>query len=352
MPRSIVSPTSSRKPSRKPLAGPLAALVLFALLVVTGCGTAEPEPAAWDGPEWARELIAAMESSPQPEAPSAASPGADGSGAGTVMWALRPVADDRAELGVYRLAPDEASRAGAAGADPAAEAGEKAASVVEPVPSGQVALVDPIGNRFFLPAALVWPWVPAPATPGQVVTAYRSDAGLVVGRLRSAESGGQPIVAFDWNGVSVERAMPFVHAAAHLPRRVEVLPRPVEIVASSQPAANAHSSAVDTGRLAWEVARADGRVWLLDEAGRVEIRPAAEVGDAASWTEDPAPGDHARLFSWSEGLLPVTIEEVLEPGLRYRVALAADGGATGGQNGMVSSRAVPFDALLPERPAS
>lgn len=280
------------------IAIPFAAALLALLAVGCGCPTPDASGGAAQ-PPWLAELVSAADTTAESPAP------------GTRVWAARPMAETGlARLGLYRLAAADG---------PGAEA-EGEAKVDNGADDGLLALEDAIGNRFELPAALVWPVAPVEQEPepGRAVLAHHPDAGPVSARWVGAGEDGLSTVALDWNGVTVEAEVELVQDPSALPRRV---------------------LAAET--LGWAFAEAAGRLWVLDPAGRVSIHGADGVQDIAA--SDPAPGEAVRVYTWAAGLESAKVEAVIEPGLRYRVRLNESDGAADGSPVIV----VPFDALLP-----
>ncbi len=246
-------------------------------LVLLAACTGDPAPDAADGRTaaprqagWLAEL---------PERPVTAS-------VGDSVWAVVPrPGSGAAELAVYRVAA---------------------------VAGATATLVDDIGNRYEeVPGALVHALAGAVGelAPGAPVLADRWGAHRVVGRVVEAAADGA-VVAYDWNGETVREPL---SVAVPLPAAGDSLTlRPLVYTAED-----------GARRLGLGVAEDEARVWIRAAGGFVAVREKASVEPADGLgARDFAVGEAVRVDDWALGLRDGTVAEVLEPGLRYAVALA------------------------------
>ena len=257
-----------------------AATLTFGLAAILGaCGGAGDSgdgavdaPAAW--PSWLAEL------------PEQAAEGV----AGEPVWAVVPErGSENATLATYRL---------------------------EAVSGSTAVLVDTLGNRFEdIPGALVHPvsaFSAADLPSGAPALAERWDAGTVVGRVERPEEGELEL-AYDWNGVTLQTPME------------TVMPLPAE--GDRQVLRWVAFPASSTGS-AWFkglcFAESPSQLWIRTDAGHVEViakdavRTLSDLGQA-----DFQAGTAVAAYSGGHGYRDGSIREVLEPGLRYAVELAA-----------------------------
>ncbi len=264
---------------------PWRGLIWPALFVLaTGCvGPASDVPTddRPSPPSWLAELPTAVVTAP-----------VDG-----LVWAVVPeLGSEAAKIATYRLAETEAG----------------------------VVLVDPLGNQFAeVPEVLVHPVSGVSSTEltvGMPVLANRWDVGRIIGRVASVD-GEILAISHDWNRATVTGVMDVV---APLPAEAE---SPVlQWVAYPSAASTAGDATELLKGLCF--AEHDGRLWLTDDSGNVEI----VAHDAVTVLSDlgrlePSAGDRVSAYSWGAGFRSGIVAEVLEPGLRYTVSF--DDGETG-----------------------
>ncbi|MEM7587899.1 MAG: hypothetical protein AAF560_31210 [Acidobacteriota bacterium] len=248
--------------------GWIASLAIAAILA--GCGAPAPDGSTSEpsGPSWVADL---------PASPADLTDGQQ-------VWAVVPVlGSEAARLVTYRASVTEAG----------------------------AALVDSLGNRFEeVPAGLVH-MLPegSELAVGMPVLASRWDTGPVVGRVASLE-GAAVTVSHDWNGVTVSN----------------VMDRIVPLTAKDESPLLRWVAYSEGEGTAWRkglcFAQHDGRLWLTDGSGYATI----VAQDAANVLTDlgqlePAVGDRVFAYTSGAGFRAGAVTEVLEPNLRYAVAL-------------------------------
>ncbi len=247
------------------------------LLLLSGCGSPSSEEANDGGPSqpsWLADLPTTTITVP----------------VGELVWAVVPaLGSDAATIATYRLV----------------DAG-----------AGGTALIDTLGNQFGgVIGALVHATSEVPVAElaiGEPILASRWDAGPVIGQVASLDDETVTI-SHDWNGVTVTGAMDVV-----TPLASDGEVAPLRWVAYPSPTSEESGASVWLKGLCF--AEHDGRLWLRDDSGNVEIvaRESVKVLSDLGRLE-PAVGDQVSAFAWGSGFRPGVIAEIPEPGLRYTV---------------------------------
>jgi hypothetical protein len=172
-----------------------------------------------------------------------------------------------------------------------------------------VAVVDGMKHRHVgVPRALVHPVGSAEGLkPGDVALCARWTTPSTVCRIEQLEGGKVVRAAYDWAGVTKHSAVD------HAEKLAESL-RPLAFASYPLEGRRSRGQVVAIDRQ---------RVWLLGESGHITKHPRHQVRRSR-----PAPalkdGSLIYAFRWGRGYQRGRVVEVLEPGLRFRIALEGD----------------------------
>ncbi|MCA9621711.1 MAG: hypothetical protein KC731_21960, partial [Myxococcales bacterium] len=177
---------------------------------------------------------------------------------------------------------------------------------VEGIYDGYYSLLDLKGQRVdHIPSALVHRATRARLKGGEVVLFYTPSAPAFLGRVGELVPGGHIEVSYDWAGetkrAKVDHAEPPVDGI-----------RPMAYV--SFPKSGDQSRGL-------VVALDDLRAFIRTASGHVERHPRAGVRSLPIPRADWEVGARVLAHRWAIGMVTGTVSEVLEGGLRYRIAV-------------------------------
>ena len=191
---------------------------------------------------------------------------------------------------------------------PSSEMALVAVYTVEGVRGNRANLIDKLGQKVHgIPGALIHPLgASSHLKLGEVALCYTWSTGTTLGRVAKARER-EVQIEVDWAGAtrttSVDHAEPMVKSVA-----------PLAFV--SYPKFGRPSKGL-------VVALSKDKVWLQTSSGHVEIHDRSAVAVLEVPTEDLEVNAKVEAYGWTTGYEAGTIRRVLEPGLRYSVALPA-----------------------------
>jgi hypothetical protein len=185
---------------------------------------------------------------------------------------------------------------------------------VEGVYGGHASLIDRRGQRVDgVPLALVHPSNSLrKVEQGELVLCYARKLPTALARVAEVSAGSEIEVNYDWSGKTKTAAI------EHAEKPVTGI-RPMAFVGFIKGGSRSR------GLL---VALSDDKAWVQTGSGKIEVRPRDELTELPLPELDRKVGDGVAAFSWATGYRPGVIRTVLEPGLRYRVALDDGSGET------------------------
>jgi hypothetical protein len=174
---------------------------------------------------------------------------------------------------------------------------------------GHATLIDTMGQRLErVPAALVHAIGTGRMKVGELVLMYTWTTPAWIGSVSRIERGKEVLVKCDLAGVTEEVAVD--HA-----ERLRPGIQPLAFVAFPKAPGSTRGLVV-----ALDATLA----WLLTASGHVELVPRAALESLTPPPRKLAPGQKVLTYRWATGLLPGVVKRVLEPELRYEVALPGD----------------------------
>lgn len=180
---------------------------------------------------------------------------------------------------------------------------------VEGVYDGLYSLTDRKGQRVDgIPAAVVHRASGDKVESGDLVFFHAATAPGLLGRVAQLVPGGDIEVRYDWAGET--RTTAADHAEAP---RTGI--RPLAFVSFPKGGRNSRGLII---------ALDARRAFIRSGSGHVENLPRAAVKSLPLPPDAHRVGERVRAFRWATGIQHGTVAEVLEPGLRYRVALDGD----------------------------